>query len=85
MVGTPPKMRCVTIEYEHGLTVVYQDEALEQWAQTYVEGIVARAQLQNLTAQANAVASPEEPANDEYPSNIRTLRERIEQKRADSE
>lgn len=78
-------MRRVVIEYENGLTITYEGEALDQWAQQYTEGLVARIQLQNLTAQASALASPEQSADDGPPSNIRSLRDEINKRRADSE
>ena len=84
-MSTAPKMRCVVIEYENGLTITYEGEALDQWAQQYTEGVIARAQLQTLTAQANALASPEEPTSGGQTSNIRSLRDEINKRRADSE
>lgn len=73
MVGQSPRIQRVTIEYENGLTMVYEDAALDQWVQVYYEGLTARALLaQQNQAQAQAGQA-------EMPSNVRNLRDALRQ------
>jgi len=67
----------VTLEHKNGLRVVYEDEALEAWYETFMEAMNALMQVQLLEVQANMAqkaAPPPPPERPEVPSNPRTLR-----------